>query len=308
MPKVSVIIPTYNRANYLPEAINSVLKQTYQDFETIIVDDDSTDNTKEVVNAYIEKNPQKIAYIYQKNNGPAAARNRGIKEAKGEYIAFLDSDDLWLPDKLKKSMDFINKHGFDWICTSSYIIREEGGNKQEKNKICIDSIFLDSSGRKVELVKNGLFFFSSLHIYTPAVLIRDYCFKKVGFFDETFKIGEDVDFWLRLEEAKLSGGYLNEPLCVYRINNSSITKSRDISGLKENLRLAKKHAKLLGMGRPIIRESYSDFLWRCSDLFFNSGRYRDSFKCFLKSWYLYPEVEKINKMLRFISRRIGKIR
>src|SRR5690349_3602213 len=96
MPKVSVIIPTYNRAQFIARAVDSVLEQTYKDFEIIVIDDGSSDNTQEILKAY----EGKIRYVYQQNKGISAARNRGIQEAKGEYIAFLDSDDVWKPEKL----------------------------------------------------------------------------------------------------------------------------------------------------------------------------------------------------------------
>ena len=104
-PTVSVIIPTYNRAKLLPRAIKSVLNQTFKDFEVIIVDDGSTDNTEEVINEF-QKHNKRIKYIrHEKNKGAAAARNTGIKIAQGEYIAFQDSDDEWLPNKLEKQME-----------------------------------------------------------------------------------------------------------------------------------------------------------------------------------------------------------
>ena len=101
-PKVSVIIPTYNRAHLVGRAIRSVLNQTYQDFEIIVVDDGSTDNTEEVVKSF---NDPRIRYIrHEKNRGGSAACNTGIRAARGEYIAFQDSDDEWLPEKLEKQM------------------------------------------------------------------------------------------------------------------------------------------------------------------------------------------------------------
>ena len=106
---VSAIIPTYNSVNYISEAINSVLNQTYKNCEIIVVDDGSTDNTRKTVENYIRKYPHKIKYFYQENKGPSAARNKGIKEARGNYIAFLDSDDLWLPDKLEKQISLFMK-------------------------------------------------------------------------------------------------------------------------------------------------------------------------------------------------------
>jgi glycosyltransferase involved in cell wall biosynthesis len=91
MPKVSVIIPTYNSARYLPEAIESVLAQTYRDFEIVVIDDGSTDNTKEVVAPYLDR----IIFLEVPNGGPAKARNRAIRKSSGEYVAFLDADDIW---------------------------------------------------------------------------------------------------------------------------------------------------------------------------------------------------------------------
>ncbi|MEW6169945.1 MAG: glycosyltransferase [Candidatus Omnitrophota bacterium] len=110
LTKISVIIPTYNRENYLREAIDSVLEQTYQDFEIIIVDDGSSDNTKDLVASYILRYKQKIRYFYQKNKGQSAAINIGIRESNGEYIAFLDSDDIWLPQKIEKYLQLFEEN------------------------------------------------------------------------------------------------------------------------------------------------------------------------------------------------------
>ena len=110
---VSVIIATYNREKLIMEAINSVLAQTYQNFEIIIVDDGSTDNTRDLIESI---NDPRIKYIYQENAGCAAARNTGIDNANGEYIAILDSDDLWLPKKLEKQIQFMNTHPEVGVC------------------------------------------------------------------------------------------------------------------------------------------------------------------------------------------------
>ena len=109
--KVSVIIPTYNRSSVLSRAIDSVLRQSFKDFELIVVDDGSTDNTKEL----IEKYSDQITYIYQDNKGVSAARNKGLEHAKGEWIAFLDSDDEWKKKKLEKQIAFIEINPlFQW--------------------------------------------------------------------------------------------------------------------------------------------------------------------------------------------------
>jgi len=113
MPKVSVIIPTYSYSKYIEKAINSVLAQTYRDFEIIVVDDGSTDNTRKIIET---KYKDKVRYFYQENKGASAARNKGIKESKGEYLAFLDQDDLFHPLSLEKKVDFLNRNSeFGWV-------------------------------------------------------------------------------------------------------------------------------------------------------------------------------------------------
>ena len=105
--KISIVIPTYNRVDFLPKAIQSVLNQTYRNWEMIIVDDGSTDNTEEIVKGYKESRIQYIVHKY--NLGLSAARNTGIKKSRGEYIAFLDSDDEWFPEKISCQMNIFQK-------------------------------------------------------------------------------------------------------------------------------------------------------------------------------------------------------
>ena len=121
MPKISVVIPTHNRASFLKKAIESVLRQSYTNLEVIIVDDNSTDNTKEVVNSYKDK---RIKYIvHDKNKGGAVARNTGIIASTGDIVAFLDDDDEWLPEKIKKQMELFESKPFvDLIYTAFYLI------------------------------------------------------------------------------------------------------------------------------------------------------------------------------------------
>ena len=118
---VSVIIPSYNSSRYLSQAIESVLAQSYKEFEIIVVDDGSTDNTRKAV----EKFKDNVIYLYKSNGGPASARNLGISKSIGEYIAFLDADDYWLPKKLKTQIDFIKKHEeFALIHSNTWVFEE----------------------------------------------------------------------------------------------------------------------------------------------------------------------------------------
>lgn len=122
---VSIIMPTYNCAKFIGETLDSVLCQTYTDWEVIIVDDCSTDNTKEIVDGYIEKDSRIKYFCLDVNSGAAVARTKAMELADGEYMAFLDSDDLWVPDKLEKQLNFMNENGHVFSCTAYEQIDEE---------------------------------------------------------------------------------------------------------------------------------------------------------------------------------------
>ena len=136
--KISIIIPTYNRAKFLLEAVNSVFNQTVKPFEIIVIDDGSNDNTKEVLENL------DVKYIYQKNRGVSSARNRGVKEAKGDWICFLDSDDIWLEDKLKEQILFHQNSDFLISQTDEVWIRNDKRvNKPKRYKKYGGNIFLN---------------------------------------------------------------------------------------------------------------------------------------------------------------------
>ncbi len=182
MPRVSVIIPTYNRRQFLKEAIDSVLNQTFKDVELIVVDDGSTDGTEELVSAY----GKKIRYIWQMNKGPAAARNKGTEIASGEYIAFLDSDDLWLPRKLEKQIDFFNLNPEAKICYTDEIWIKNGIRVNPKKKHAKYSGWIYP-------------YCLPLCIISPSsVLIKRELWNTIEGFDENFFVCEDYELWLRI--------------------------------------------------------------------------------------------------------------
>ena len=181
-PYVSVIIPTYNRKIQLLKAIDSVLGQTYTNFELIVVDDGSDDGTSDLLTKY----QPKLRALNQTNKGVSAARNAGINAAKGQLIAFLDSDDLWLPDKLKHQVDFFKDNPDALICQTKEIWIRNGKRvnpKKRHEKPC------------------GMMFEQSLALclVTPsAVMVRKSLLDEVGLFDESLKACEDYDLWLRI--------------------------------------------------------------------------------------------------------------
>jgi glycosyltransferase involved in cell wall biosynthesis len=181
-PLVSVIIPTYNRGWILKEAIDSVLAQDYKDFELIVVDDGSTDNTREILDSY----GRDLIVLRQANRGVSAARNRGIAEAHGRLVAFLDSDDIWLPRKLLRQVDFFNSIPDAVINQTEEIWIRNGVRVNPKNR-----------HRK----PSGMIFERSLGlclVSPSAVMIQKNLFNAVGVFDENLPACEDYDLWLRI--------------------------------------------------------------------------------------------------------------
>lgn len=212
-PKVSVIIPIYNRADILPRTIKSVLNQTFKDFELIIVDDGSLDNTKEVVEEFQRKDPR-IRYIWQENSGaPARPKNTGIKNAKGKYIAFLDHDDEWLPQKLEKQIKLFenSKTNIGFVGCNTLVLDEE------KEKFLKPRLMLkDLNSVFKELLKGNFIFTSS------SVVVKKEILDKIGFFDENLKQADDWDMWLRIAK-KYKFNFVPEFLIKYYVYKSGIT-------------------------------------------------------------------------------------
>ncbi|MBU0972784.1 MAG: glycosyltransferase [Proteobacteria bacterium] len=180
--QVSVILPTFNRAWTLKNAIDSVLAQDYGPIEIIVIDDGSTDNTREVLEGY----GNKIQVLAQTNKGVSAARNLGIKRSCGEFVALLDSDDAWKPDKISCQVDFFEQNPEALICQTEEIWIRNGKRVNPKRK-----------HKKV----SGMIFEPSLHlclVSPSAVMMRRQLFELKGYFNETFPVCEDYDLWLRI--------------------------------------------------------------------------------------------------------------
>ena len=221
-PTVSVIIPTYNRAHLLKRTIKSVLNQTFQDFELLLVDDGSTDNTKELVYDFV-RNDSRIKYIWQENSGgPAKPINTGINQSNGVYITILGSDDEILPEKLEKQVAKFNsapiKVGLIY-CGLQYIPVD----KKQASKIIIPKL----RGNLFKELLKGSF----IGGITP--LIKSECFKKLGLFDVSLPSGEDWDMWIRISKY-YEFDYVPEALAIYHIHGKQISANFDdtIRGFK----------------------------------------------------------------------------
>ncbi|MFC1684784.1 glycosyltransferase [Pseudomonadota bacterium] len=215
----SIIIPSYNCSPYIDDAIQSILSQEATNIEIIVVDDGSSDSSAEIA----EKYAPIVKVVRQKNQGPAAARNRGVRESKGEFIAFLDGDDVWLPNKLGPQLEFLKNNqnidiiygGFErWSADSkgNYPAVENFVNTKVEN-----SFDPDLSG----WIYHKLLLDNYIHIITA--VIRRSLFDKVGGFDETLRTGEDYDFWLKASQHT-KAYKLARPIALYRSNPNSTTR------------------------------------------------------------------------------------
>jgi len=284
MPKVSVVIPTYNLAKYICETVDSVLMQTYKDFEIIIIDDGSKDDTKQVLSKY----GSKIKYIYQDNRGVAAARNRGIRESKGEYVALLDADDLWLPEKLTQqvamaeqnpqvSVFFSDAEVFDHrgllkpSCRRSHNGQYAPGTFRYK---IANAVFNDGSVFKgdfyVDLIMGNL-------ITPGTAFIRKASLEQAGLFDETLTVVDDYDLGLRMARTNIFL-YFNSVTARYRLRDDSASgkvnqrgffyKIYDTKVLDKELRVCRPHHEDLIKKR--ILESFKSAIWG----YFNLGDFK----------------------------------
>lgn len=208
-PLVSVVITSYNYGNFLSQALESALSQTIKDLEIVIIDDGSIDNTRQVAEGYISD--KRVTYVYQANSGQPRAKNRGIAESSGTYIAFLDADDVWMPTKLEKQIALFVDTEVGVVYSRRTWIDSEGnelpGNERilRRGKV-LDHIFID----------NFICFSSSV--------VRRSLFEEAGCFDNTLPMGIDYDLWIRLA-ARCTFDYVDEPLVKYRTGHANLSKN-----------------------------------------------------------------------------------
>jgi len=239
---ISVVIPAFNAGRFIRRTIDSILGQTYRDYEIIVVDDGSSDDTAELVKSY----GAKVRYIYQENAGDGPARNTGIQAAKGEWIAFLDHDDEWLPEKLELQMELLSRNSdLLWCATNFY--RQSGTRK---------AVAVNPTDVRKSLVNNDYFenFFTATYrngcnFMSTTMIVHRELFEEVGFFDSCWLRGADVDMWCRIAYHFPRIGCLAEPLAVLHIEAQDAISTR--LGLQakrgeEARKLIAKHLELAG--------------------------------------------------------------
>jgi len=225
--QVSIIMPSYNSEQFISKTIDSVLSQTYQNWEMIIVDDVSPDNSNDIIEGYIKKDSRIKLIKLKQNSGPAIARNYAIKEAKGRYISFLDSDDLWLPDKLFSQITFMQEHDIALSYTSYYHIEEES------EKIINQIYALNKVNYSELLKKNIIGCFTAIYdteklgkVYMPDIRKR-----------------QDYALWLAILKKVPFAYGLDEMLGYYRVRTNSVSSNKILSS-KYNWKVYREIEKL----------------------------------------------------------------
>lgn len=212
-PKVSVIIPAYNSDRFIRETIDSVLNQTYRDFELIVVDDGSSDRTADIISSYKDR----LIYIRKENEGISTARNRGIEIARGEYLAFIDHDDIWFPEFLEEVVAELDKNKEARLCfANTYVMDGEKKRTRTLFDICPPH-----KGMVFEKLVKGNF------IPVITTVIRREVFEEVGLFDPRYRIAEDWDIFLKISK-RYPITFIDRPLAEYRIHEASFSRQRDL--------------------------------------------------------------------------------
>lgn len=274
-PAVSVIIPTYNRALLLQKAIQSVLDQTFQDFEIIVVNNYSEDNTIEVVKSFKD---ERIKIINIRNNGIIAkSRNRGLEESRGNYIAFLDSDDMWLPEKLELQVGYLREHPQYYLVYSNawYIVSGIGERNLKPQTSNLDTWIQKGLLIKPGTLRQGNVFkpFVNGNFFMPqlTVLMKREVFETVGFFTENPSAiaAEDYEYWLRVT-LRYKIGFVDKPLALYREHSDSLIHST----YKGNFaHLSQKGLSLFIESTTVPDEYKNDIAARIHELYFMSALY-----------------------------------
>jgi glycosyltransferase involved in cell wall biosynthesis len=273
-PLVSIIMPAYNVQGTISTSIQSVLDQHYDQWELVIVNDGSTDNTSAIIEQYTGDSRVKI--INQKNAGISSARNTGIQHAKGDYIAFLDSDDLWSPKKLKTQIDFHINHPEIKISHTYYSVFDTKSNNKLPFKI------FQSTKTKQGLLYPTLCYQNTIGILT--VMIKKEVLDHVGLFDTTLFTFEDQELWIRIAKAHYRFGYIAKNLAYYRLTTTGLSGKvgRYKKAYKEFIKKLHSNHQV---NTKLVWRTYHRYF---GAVYFKNQQYKLSLLHCLKSFSFYP--------------------
>lgn len=207
---ISIIVPLYNAEKYISKTLDSFIQQTYQDWEAIVVDDGSKDNSADIVKEYSKKDPR-VKYLYQENAGVSKARNNGISHAGGEFISFCDADDTWYPKNLEKRLDYMNHNHLDWCFSNLTLINES------------EEIIGNTNVKPSNFLEDALSWNGNVITTPSTITVKREVTNEIQF-DPKFSTAADQDFFIRIA-AGFKGGHINEELVYYRVLSHSMSRN-----------------------------------------------------------------------------------
>lgn len=290
--KVSVIIPVYNGEAYIAQAIDSVLSQSYKNYEVIIINDGSTDNSYQKIKPFL--NISNVKYIEQKNRGVTTARNVGIRNSEGELIGFLDHDDMWLPEKLELQVDYLLSHSdIGLVHTNRKRIYEEG----------TEILPEPPPTKAVGWCFRELFFRNQISGMT--VLLRRKCLNKAGLFDERLFSGEDYELWLRISKY-YPFGYIDQVSYLYRQHGLNMSHNWERALLGEikviEIILQKFPEIYRELGMSVVKKRVFELYHRAADFYLYLDKRKSARKYYWKSLSIRPmKWDCWNKLLIWSS-------
>ena len=284
MPTVNVIIHTYNNERFIAETVESVLNQTYKEYEIVVVDDGSVDGTRDALIPYM----QKIRYHYKENGGIASAKNAGIGLSQAEFVAFLDHDDLWVPDKLQLQMEHFNENPQIGLVYAKYTSFRDGKELRTKPE----------KGYSGWIFKELL---SKSFIQTSTVVVKRECLDAVGPYDETFSLGDEYDMFLRIAR-KFQCGFVDKGLTRYRVHDTNASNN-DFLFDNENLGVYKKiynnFTDLDGVEKKILRKRIARYSMKVAEGLYSQGKLEESKEYQKEANNFLPFYKRITSNLTF---------
>jgi len=292
MAEVSVIIPTYNSARYLSDAIDSVLAQTFRDFEVLVIDDGSTDDTASLMRQY----SRPVRYIRQENGGVSRARNRGIDESRGRYVAFLDADDAWGQHKLERQLSALDQNRDYHACYCAFIVGDSQLSPLETRRS-------KRGGPTIEdlLLRGNI-------VGTPStVLCERSLFKVAGRFDPETSQCADWDMWVRIA-SQTDFLYLDESLVTYRRHDANMSRNAGLLE-RDSLRVLEKGfamPELTEVQRARRRAAFARNYMVLAGTYFQAKLYRDFARCAARA--ISMDFRQAGYLMSFPIRMAARLR
>jgi glycosyltransferase involved in cell wall biosynthesis len=308
-PKFSIVVANYNKERYLHTALESIINQSFEDYEVIVVDDGSTDNSVKLIQERSPRFQGKLICICQSNKGVASARNVGVSRARGQYVAFLDSDDYWHPDRLKRHAEVLDEHADVGFCCGDFNIIQNGGKAEShfKKWVRMDNF---PNCAPIAPIQAFRLLVDVNFVGTSGVSIRNSCLKALKGFDVRYRQAEDYDLWLR--SAMITDFYvLPDVLHSYRVFGDGITANQKET-LKccrivlENIAVEYQRFVMENGLSSKLRQSIARRWYEYGNVLFEEGRSVQAFNAYTHGVVSCGQFRNMMEFLQLSGRKLAR--